>query len=195
MSLGKFPDLLLNISGADMRPAEIHSYRFKSFTLEPAERQLFDRDRRVSLSPKAFDVLTLLIVNPGHLVTREELFETIWADSFVEEANLARVVHTIRKTLGEDENGNKFIETVPTKGYRFVGEVERVIDPPRENQETFATNGPDAFLAQPLGARAWANKAYAHDISGATSGSVDRSKHPMRDVPLFIFGWPVGTRE
>lgn len=69
MSLGKFPDLLLNISDADVKPAEIHSYRFKSFTLEPVERQLFDRDRRVSLSPKTFDVLTLLIVKAGHLVT------------------------------------------------------------------------------------------------------------------------------
>lgn len=145
MSLGKFPDLLLNISGADMRPAEIHSYRFKSFTLEPVERQLFDRDRRVSLSPKTFDVLTLLIVKAGHLVTKEELLESIWADSFVEEANLARRIHTIRKALGEDENGNKFIETVPTKGYRFVADVEKVIVRPGENRETFATDGSEEF--------------------------------------------------
>src|SRR5215218_2167257 len=110
-----------------MKPEEIHSYRFKSFALKPFERQLFDGDRRLSLTPKAFDVLTLLIVNAGHLVTKESLLETIWAESFVEEANLARLIHTIRKTLGEDENGSKFIETVPTKGYRFVAEVEKVI--------------------------------------------------------------------
>src|SRR5690348_10513789 len=101
MSLENFPDLLLNISDVNMRSEEIHSYRFKSFTLKPVERQLFDRDDQIALSPKAFDMLTHLVVNAGHLVTKEELMETIWADSFVEEANLARIVHTIRKALRE----------------------------------------------------------------------------------------------
>jgi DNA-binding winged helix-turn-helix (wHTH) protein/tetratricopeptide (TPR) repeat protein len=141
MSLEIFPDLLLNISDVDMQSGEVQCYRFKSFTLKPAERQLFDRDTQVALSPKAFDMLTLLVVNAGHLVTKEELLEKIWAESFVEEANLARIVHTIRKALGEDENGNKFIETVPTKGYRFVPEVEKIIATPRENKEIFIANG------------------------------------------------------
>ena len=145
MSLENFPDFLLNISDTDVKPEEMHSYRFKSFTLKPIERQLFDGDRRISLTPKAFDVLTLLIDNAGHLVSKEALMETLWADSFVEEANLARLVHTIRKTLGEDENGSKFIETVPTKGYRFVGEVEKVAVAPRENRETFATDSSEEF--------------------------------------------------
>ena len=140
MSLENFPELFLNISEADMGPEEILSYRFKSFTLQPGERQLTDGDRPISLTPKAFDILTMLIVNAGHLVTKEELLESIWTESFVEEANLARLVHLIRKTLGEDENGNKFIETVPTKGYRFVAEVETINVPIRENREKFATN-------------------------------------------------------
>jgi DNA-binding winged helix-turn-helix (wHTH) protein/tetratricopeptide (TPR) repeat protein len=141
MSLENSPDLLLNISAVEMRTEEIHFYRFKSFTLKPLERQLFDGDRQVTLTPKAFDVLTLLIFNAGHLVTKESLMETIWAESFVEEANLARLIHTIRKTLGEDENGSKFIETVPTKGYRFVAEVKKEAIALRENRETFASNG------------------------------------------------------
>jgi len=145
MSLEIFPDLLLNISDADMKPEEKHSYRFKSFTLKPVERQLFNHDQRVTLTPKAFDVLTLLIVNAGHLVTKEELMETIWAESFVEEANLARLVHTIRKTLGEDENGNKFVETVPTKGYRFVAEVEKLVVTPRENSDALAPDSSEEF--------------------------------------------------
>ena len=144
MSLENFPEFIVNISD-DVRPEEAHSYRFKSFALKPVERQLFNCDRLVPLTPKAFDVLTLLIVNAGHLVTKEELMERIWADSFVEEANLARLVHTIRKTLGEDENGNKFIETVPTKGYRFVAEVEKVIGSPQQNREPLATDGSEEF--------------------------------------------------
>src|SRR5215217_6822346 len=133
-----------------MKPEEIHSYRFKSFALKPFERQLFDGDRRLSLTPKAFDVLTLLIVNAGHLVTKESLLETIWAESFVEEANLARLIHTIRKTLGEDEDGSKFIETVPTKGYRFVVEVEKVIATPGGNWESLAANGSEKIWSDPL---------------------------------------------
>jgi DNA-binding winged helix-turn-helix (wHTH) protein/TolB-like protein/Flp pilus assembly protein TadD len=144
MSLENIPDLFLNISDTDVKPEEIHFYRFKSFTLKPVERQLFEGDRRVALTPKAFDILTFLIVKAGHLVTKEELFEKIWVESFVEEANLSRLVHTIRKTLHEDENGNKFIETVPTKGYRFVAEVEQVTDTPEENTETL-TNDPEEF--------------------------------------------------
>jgi DNA-binding winged helix-turn-helix (wHTH) protein/TolB-like protein/Flp pilus assembly protein TadD len=133
-----------------MKSEVVYSYRFKSFTLKPFERQLFDDERRVSLTPKAFDILTLLIVNAGHLVTKEELFEAIWAESFVEEANLARLVHTIRKTLGEDENGNKFIETVPTKGYRFVVEVDKVVVAADENKQTLATNGSQEFWPERL---------------------------------------------
>lgn len=145
MSLENLPDLLLNISHRDVKPEEMHCYRFKSFTLKPIERQLFDGDRRIALTPKAFDVLTLLIDNAGHLVSKEALMESLWADSFVEEANLARLVHTIRKTLGEDENGSKFIETVPTKGYRFVAQVEKVTVTAREDGDSFATNGSEEF--------------------------------------------------
>jgi len=59
MSLENSRDLLLNISDADMKTEEIHSYRFRSFTLKPLERQLFEGDRQISLTPKAFDILTL----------------------------------------------------------------------------------------------------------------------------------------
>ena len=100
-----------------------HSYLFKSFRLNIAERQLLCKNSPVYLTPKAFDVLALLVEQNGHLVEKDELLKQVWADSFVEEANIARIIHTLRKTLGEDGNGNKFIETVATKGYRFVAEV------------------------------------------------------------------------
>ena len=60
------------------------------------------------------------------LSDKDDLMRAVWPDSFVNEINIPRTVHTIRGTLGEDDNGNKFIETVPTKGYRFVAEVEEV---------------------------------------------------------------------
>ena len=77
------------------------------------------------MTPKSFDVLAFLVVNAGQLVEKEELMRAVWPDTFVEEANLARVIHTLRKALGDDGNGNKFIETIAKKGYRFVAETCR----------------------------------------------------------------------
>ena len=78
-------------------------------------------------------MLVVLVERNGHLVEKDELLRLVWADSFVEEANIARIIHELRKTLGEDKNGNKFIETVAKKGYRFVAEVEKA----RENCARF----------------------------------------------------------
>jgi len=107
-----------------------HSYRFKSFRLEVEDRRLLHDGVPVHLEPKVFGVLALLVENSGHLVEKDELLCTVWADTFVEETNVARAVYTLRKTLGEDENGNKFIETVAKKGYRFVAEVTEIREPP-----------------------------------------------------------------
>lgn len=129
MSLEKYPGFLLNFSECEMTGELKHSYLFKSFRLNIAERQLLCNNSPISLTPKAFDVLALLVEQNGHLVEKEELLKQVWADSFVEEANIARIIHTLRKTLGEDENGKKFIETVATKGYRFVAKVTEEREP------------------------------------------------------------------
>jgi len=107
-----------------MSGEERHCYRFGAFDLDIRERQLLRDDVPVSLPPKAFDVLALLVDRSGHLIEKDDLMRIVWPDSFVEEANVARVIHKLRRTLGDDHNGNKFIETVPKKGYRFVAEVE-----------------------------------------------------------------------
>src|SRR4026208_2143416 len=100
-----------------------NSYQFKTFLLNVSERQLLDSGNPVRLTPKAFDLLVYLVRRAGHLVGKEELRLARGADSFVEEGNLTRTIHALRKALGEDDNGNKFIETVPTKGYRFVARL------------------------------------------------------------------------
>ncbi len=123
MSLVNSPSFLLNFSECEMSGEEHHFYRFKSFQLDVEERQLLRDGIAVPLTPKAFDVLAALVERSGHLVEKDELLRLVWSDSFVEEANVARIVHTLRKVLGEDENGNKFIETVPKRGYRFVADV------------------------------------------------------------------------
>ena len=87
-------------------------------------------------------MLAVLVERSGHLVEKDELLQLVWADSFVEEANIARIVHTLRRVLREDENGNKFIETVAKKGYRFVAEVTEVREQPKTPK---SKNGNGAF--------------------------------------------------
>ncbi|NOT46321.1 MAG: hypothetical protein HOP17_01035 [Acidobacteria bacterium] len=112
-----------------MKSSETGSYRFKSFLLDAAEQQLTRDGELVQLTPKAFDVLVYLVSHGGHLVHKDELMQSVWPDSFVDEVNIPRTIHTLRRALGEDENGSKFIETVPTKGYRFVAEVDELSEP------------------------------------------------------------------
>ncbi len=98
-------------------------YEFGPFRLDAEERLLLRAGEVVPLTPKAFDVLLALIEQPGHLLEKEVLLKTVWPDSFVEENNLADNISKLRKALGEGENGQKFIETIPRRGYRFVAEV------------------------------------------------------------------------
>lgn len=98
-------------------------YNFGSFSFNQAEQQLLHNDEPVSLPPKAFDVLLVLIQNRGCLVTKEKLMEEVWPDAFVEEANLTVNVANLRKTLDDGDGKLRCIETVPKRGYRFVAPV------------------------------------------------------------------------
>jgi pimeloyl-ACP methyl ester carboxylesterase/DNA-binding winged helix-turn-helix (wHTH) protein len=100
-------------------------YEFGRFSVDRAERLLFDGQATIPLAPKAFDTLLLLIENGGHVLSKEEIMESVWADSFVEENNLAQNISILRKALGEGVGGAKFIETVSKRGYRFIAPVSR----------------------------------------------------------------------
>jgi DNA-binding winged helix-turn-helix (wHTH) protein/TolB-like protein/Tfp pilus assembly protein PilF len=182
MSLEKVPSFLLNFSEGEMGRKEMHSYTFKSFRLDLAERLLLNNSKPVPLTPKAFDVLVFLVEHSGHLVEKDELMQTVWADSFVEEANISRIIHTLRKALGEDENGNKYIETVAKSGYRFVAKVNEVREPVSEPPAL--AGGPIAAMSRP--------PAYAggsdllHDETAVPP--VTTPKHKTR-VILFTVGF------
>jgi Tol biopolymer transport system component/DNA-binding winged helix-turn-helix (wHTH) protein len=105
-----------------------HFYEFGPFRLDTADRLLLRGREVVPLTPKAFDMLLALVENSGHVLEKDELMKRVWPDSFVEEANLSNNVFTIRKALGEDRHGHKYIETVPRRGYRFVASVREVRD-------------------------------------------------------------------
>src|SRR5678815_3424780 len=98
-------------------------YLFDSFRVDVAERLLFKENREVSLTPKVFDTLLVLLENSSHVMTKKELMQQVWPDSFVEENNLAQNISILRKALGKTHEGEDYIQTVPKRGYRFVGDV------------------------------------------------------------------------
>ena len=109
-----------------------HFYEFGPFRLDPAERRLLREDAPVTLTPKVFDLLLLLVRNGGRALGKEEFMREIWPDSFVEEGNLNRQISTLRKALGDGLEGNRFIETIPKRGYRFVAGVRETGAPVSE---------------------------------------------------------------
>src|SRR4026208_2186974 len=103
-------------------------YEFGPFCLDPAEHTLFRDGQPIPLRPKVYDLLVVLVESRGHLVDKEQLMSSVWAEQFVEEGNINKNISMLRQALGESDGGTKFIETVPKRGYRFVAEVREVND-------------------------------------------------------------------
>lgn len=95
----------------------------------------------VSLEPKALRLLLFLIQNRGRLVRKQEILDAVWADAAVTESALTRSIGLLRKTLDDDSREPRFIETVPTAGFRFIARVE-VVAPPEPTTETSIATPP-----------------------------------------------------
>jgi len=100
-------------------------YEFGPYRMDTAERLLLRDGEVVQLQPKVFDLLLVLVERHGRLLEKDELMKMVWPDAIVEEANLANNISILRKTLGA--NGERFIETVPKRGYRFVAPVREMV--------------------------------------------------------------------
>jgi Tol biopolymer transport system component/DNA-binding winged helix-turn-helix (wHTH) protein len=101
-------------------------YEFGPFRIDTEERVLLRDGNPVALTPKVFDTLLVLVRNRGHIVTKDEMMNSLWPDAFVEESNLTFNIRMLRKALGEDAHTPAYIETVPRRGYRFKSEVTEV---------------------------------------------------------------------
>jgi len=99
-------------------------YRFGRFCLDQAECVLFRDDRAVALPPKAVDTLLLLVRNAGHVVEKQDLLKHGWRNAIVEEGSLTRTISILRKILDDGADGQEFITTIPTRGYRFSAGVK-----------------------------------------------------------------------
>ena len=103
-------------------------YEFGPFRIDLSERSLLREGKAVALTPKAYQTLIVLVENNTRTVTKQELLERVWPDTFVEELTLAQNISTLRKALAGDRDENKYIETVPRRGYRFVADVREFLD-------------------------------------------------------------------
>lgn len=113
---------MLNLN--DMQCRTSHLYRFDPFLLDADARLLVRDGRVVPLSPRVLETLLLLVENSGRVLSKEELMQALWPDTWVEESNLTQNISQIRKALGDGE----WIETIPKRGYRFAAPVQ--LEPP-----------------------------------------------------------------
>jgi len=185
-----------------------HFYLFDGFRVDVSERLLFKENREVPLTPKVFDTLLVLLENSSHVLTKKELMEQVWPDSFVEENNLAQNISILRKALGESKEGEHYIQTVPKRGYRFVADVtstgddeETMIVRERTRARIVVERSDDDVLP---GARVidLAPGEVVHQLESplqrppetmyARSGDVNIAYQVIGDAPLdlvFVMGW------
>jgi Tol biopolymer transport system component/DNA-binding winged helix-turn-helix (wHTH) protein len=111
-------------------PQTSEFYDFGGFRLDLKKHRLWRGDELISLTPKEFELLLMLVENAGRVVEKDDLHQKIWKDTFVEDGTLTRNISWLRKKLGDGANGGeKFIETMPKRGYRFLPEVKKRLVP------------------------------------------------------------------
>src|SRR5215217_4744673 len=133
-----------------------HFYEFEEFHLNAANASLWRMGKLVAISPKSLEVLILLVEKKGEIVSREDLMETVWKDTFVEEANINYTISQLRKTLGS----KNFIQTVARRGYRFdapVRVVSQEVEVEKRRSEEAETNTAKSRAALNGGAQALSN--------------------------------------
>ncbi len=132
---------------------EIGSFEFGEFRLEPEKLRLCKGSEVVAMSPKALEILVLLVENRHRTVARDEIMTAVWSDTFVEEGNINFQISNLRKTLGQNGKAeSQYITTIPKSGYRFVADV-------RESVRTDV--GPDGADTVSAGFAANANRGFS----------------------------------
>src|SRR5262245_55046662 len=99
---------------------ETHGYAFGPFRLIPSKRLLVCDDAAIALTPKAFDTLVTLVERRDRVLSRQELLDHLWSGLAVEEGNLTQQIFLLRKALDDSGSGERYIATIPRRGYRFI---------------------------------------------------------------------------
>ena len=156
-------------------------YEFSDFCLIPDDDLLLRDGEPVPLPPKAYATLALLVERRGHLVKKSELIEKVWSNAFVEEAAVSKCVWTIRNALGEDSKSQRFIQTVPKRGYKFVADVAE--------RRGYASYGPAPNgNGHPADAAAEASSfAHVADLDVVTPAPVQNTDRSLRSNSWTVY--------
>src|SRR5499427_9071315 len=114
---------------------------FDRFCMDLARECLWKGSRAIKLRPKVFGVLAYLLGRPGQLVTKEELLNGVWPETFVGEAVLKDAIRQIREALSDNPKTPRFIETAHRRGYRFIGQIASGGQTPANDQEIRTNKG------------------------------------------------------
>jgi DNA-binding winged helix-turn-helix (wHTH) protein len=118
---------------------------FGPFRLLPAQRLLLEGDKPVRLGSRALDILMALVERAGQVVAKNELVARVWPNTFVEEGNLKFQVGELRRTLGDGHGANRYLATIPGRGYSFVaplGQAQEPAPPPKVDSTSRLHNLP-----------------------------------------------------
>ena len=159
-------------------------YEFGPFRLDPAAPLLLRSGELVQLPPKTLETLIALVERRGTLVSKDDLLSAVWPGTFVEESNLTHHISLLRKALGNVENGQPYIETIPKRGYRFAGPVAEVV----ENGQPAPVSDSVTEAVPPARVRRWVIAAALTVSLTVASGIGWRLGHstspPRRDLVL-----------
>src|ERR1700722_3291809 len=103
-------------------------YEFGPFRMDPDKQVLLRDGQLIAVTPKVFETLLVLVRRGREVISKEELLKEIWPDSFVEEANLSQQIFKLRKALGDSMEGERYIVTLPGRGYRFAVPVRTITE-------------------------------------------------------------------
>jgi len=189
-------------------PTGLHTsaeYRFDGFTVDTEQRTLTRGSANVALPSRAFDTLAYLIGHRDRCVPKDELIAAIWHDVVVTDDSLIHAVSVLRRALGDGRNGSRYIQTVPRRGYRFIGTVTAPADGADQRLEAAAPPALPltATVAQPRRWRSYAQTGLVAGFTGAVAAILallllDDSRPPATDGPadsirLYQMA-PAGTR-
>ncbi|HEU4388171.1 MAG TPA: winged helix-turn-helix domain-containing protein, partial [Blastocatellia bacterium] len=183
-------------------------YRFAEFELDTNQSRLARAGKEIPLQPKVFEALLLLVRNQGQLVTKQQLMEALWPETFVNDEALAQIIFKLRRSLGDTRDEPRFVRTVLKRGFRFLPEViiastsvetplpgdgEQLQTVSGSSRDSQAVTGPDVqdpqiTPAQPVSSddqiRAQADRRNA----ALTVDSTDDSREPLAGASLIQLG-------
>ena len=156
------------------------TYRFGRFLFDRTGYRLFDQDRPIGLAPKVLDLLGLLVARPSELVTKEDILREVWFNVAVTDNAVTQAVSDLRQALGDDPVSPQFIQTVPRRGYRFIGRV--AVTPHSSERSALAVNheGLARTAKRAVAVSDFANVTADADVSWMAAGIAETVTNDLR---------------